>query len=74
MTAMLVPSRRISTPSPSRQRSVDEQSSLAAKLEIRLVPLAIDASIAALCDIDLSPGRLTVPSKRRAGLMIIRIF
>lgn len=50
---------------------VDEQSALSAKFEIRLVPLAIAANIADLCEIDLSPGSKIVPARFLAWRIII---
>jgi hypothetical protein len=38
------------------------------------VPFANAAISAARCDIDLSPGRLQRPRKRRAGLIFIRQY
>jgi hypothetical protein len=40
---------------------VDQQSALLAKPSTREVPCAIEASIATLCEIDLSPGTLIAP-------------
>jgi hypothetical protein len=51
----------MATPSVLRHAIVDQQSALDAKLEIRLVPLAIAANIAARCEMDLSPGNEIVP-------------
>jgi serine/threonine-protein kinase RsbW len=42
--------------------TVEAQSALEAKFEIRLAPSATDANIAARCEIDLSPGSLIMPS------------
>jgi hypothetical protein len=51
----------MATPSVLRHAIVDQQSALDAKLEIRLVPLAIAANIAARCEMDLSPGNEIAP-------------
>jgi hypothetical protein len=51
--------------------SVDTQSALVAKLSIRVLPLAIAASIAARCDIDLSPGSTISPRIDLAVLIFI---
>jgi hypothetical protein len=51
----------MATPSVLRHAIVDQQSALDAKLEIRLVPSAIAANIAARCEMDLSPGKEIVP-------------
>lgn len=52
-------------------RSVDAQSALAAKFEIRVSPSAIDAIMAARCEMDLSPGNATSPISETAGLTVI---
>ncbi len=59
------------TPNCRKHDSVDAQSALVAKLEMRDVPVAMVAMIAARCEIDLSPGRRTRPDIRRAGLIFI---
>jgi hypothetical protein len=61
-TATLLPFRSINTPSLRKHSIVAAQSTLDAKLLIRESPSAIDASIIARCEIDLSPGRLIAPS------------
>ena len=54
--------RRIRTPRPRRQRSIDTRSSPTQKLETCAVPSAIEFSSAARCEMDLSPGGTTSPS------------
>ncbi len=51
---------------------VEAQSALEEKFSMRVRPAASDASIAALCDTDLSPGTLRRPRSRRAGLISMR--
>lgn len=51
---------------------VAAQSAPLAKFVIVELPLARAAMIAARCEIDLSPGTLTFPRMRRAGLILIQ--
>src|SRR6185503_17664043 len=59
------------TPSFLRPSMVAAQSAPVAKFVIVELPLARAAMIAARCEIDLSPGTLTFPRMRRAGLILI---
>jgi len=71
LTITASPSRLTSTPRDARLERVDEQSSLRAKLSIRVSPTAIAAIIAARCEIDLSPGNSMPPLIDPAGRIII---
>ena len=62
---------RIETPSEVRQETVVAQSAPVAKLEMVELPSARAAMIAARCEMDLSPGRRTCPTMRRAGRILI---
>jgi hypothetical protein len=66
--------RSTDTPKSRKQASVEAQSALAAKLAIEELPSAIADIIAALCEIDLSPGRLISPAIRLALRTFIRPF
>jgi hypothetical protein len=68
------PPRSTRTPSPSSTESVDAQSALVAKFRISVRPRASDATMAARCEIDLSPGTRTRPQSLFAGLIIIARF
>jgi hypothetical protein len=58
------------TPRREKQSSVLRQSAAAEKCVMSLVPSARAASIAYLCEIDLSPGTSSEPEIVRAGRMI----
>jgi hypothetical protein len=60
------------TPSFLRHSMVAAQSAPLAKFVIVELPLGSAAMIAARCEIDLSPGTLTFPHIRRAGLILIQ--
>jgi len=62
------------TPSALRQETVAAQSAPVAKFVIEDLPLASEAMIAARCEIDLSPGRRTRPTMRRAGRILIVVM
>jgi|SRR5215212_4880268 len=55
------PSRSTGIPSWRTQSTVAQQSALLAKPSTRDVPRATEASIATLCEIDLSPGTFIEP-------------
>ena len=59
------PARRVDTPSASRHRSVELQSSAVEKFANRLSPWASAARMARRCESDLSPGRVNRPRKCR---------
>jgi hypothetical protein len=56
---------------PTPFSSVEAQSALVAKFSILPVPWARAANIADLCDIDLSPGRVSFPNSFFAGFIFI---
>jgi serine/threonine-protein kinase RsbW len=58
-------------PKRSMQARVERQSALVANPLMRDVPRATEASIATLCEIDLSPGMLMMPSTERGPLILI---
>ncbi len=59
--------RSITTPIERKASSVARQSSPARNPEISVVPSAMLPSISARCEIDLSPGTVTVPERAAAG-------
>ena len=65
MVSVLASCRVIPAPSAFIALSVASVSPAASQLRISDVPRAIDASMTARCEIDLSPGTVTAPRKRR---------
>jgi len=63
----------ILTPSFRKQSKVEAQSALVAKFSMRVSFVAIEAKIAARCEIDLSPGRWIRPLRELAGWIFITI-
>ena len=59
-----------STPRPRIQPSIEARSSPSQRFDTRAVPLAIELSRIARCEIDLSPGSSTAPASRRAALTV----